>query len=146
MGVGESMEKLARYRHYLHVLKSSPTKVQRVILQHADQGLIEGLCAISLNLLQGNIEISPEALKRLRKHRNLLRALAYRTSGGGRDRRRRGLPQRGRGGSSATDLRFKRQVLVQKGAGAFLTSFLTSALGGLVGKVVAGLVSKKREV
>jgi len=179
-----TLRRLADCKHFLHVLKSSPSSVQKVILENADSSLLMCLCDIAVNVLNGNIRLDPESFARLRKYKTLIRSVAEKppsspsssehvqrgrgrkagravaaagprntsraagasrkTSGtaghddGPRRRRRRHLDE-------AVWCRQKRRIFIQKGRGAFLTTLLTSALGGLVGKVVGHYMSPQQQ-
>lgn len=139
------LSRLAKCKHHLHVLKSSSSAVQKVILQNADKDLILSLCEICLNILRGHLRLDAQSLASLRKYKTLLRAVARVDSRPSATRRAGRGEQRGKGrasqrvtSSTAADSAWKRKrrILVQKGKGPFLTSLLTSALGGLVGKLV----------
>lgn len=87
------------------------------------------------------------------KSADLNRRVAVQTGGGGGGGKGR---QRGGGSGGALSLRErkrnkalkaywkrKRQYLIQRGGGAFLTTVLSSALGGIVGKLIANSVTKR---
>jgi len=146
--MASSLEKLAKYRHHLHVLGSSPPSMQKAILKHADKDLVISLVEIFLNILSGNLAISAQSHRVLERYKTLLRRLAYegvgKTGRPSSTQRGRGSGGRGGGGGAgrkgkpkeAEWVRKKRAYIVQKGCGAFLTSLITSALGGIVGKVI----------
>lgn len=122
----QSLENLANCKPYLQVLAHSSPRVQKAILKNGDKDLILSLCDLALNIINGNIEMNSQSLDRLRKHKTLLRDLAYPC---------KGRHQTGRGGPSV-EWKRKKEYLVQRGSGAFLSALITSALGGLIGKVI----------
>lgn len=178
-----TLKRLADCKHVLHVLKSSPTAVQKAILQNADPSLLMCLCDIAVNVLNGNIRLSPESFARLEKFKKLIRSVAAKPAtglavhqhgavqggrggatavtrdggGGGHPSRRSGARARGRrasssgsagqqrGSGTAAWCRQKRRFFTQKGRGPFLTALLTSALGGIVGKVVSHYLPKQEQ-
>lgn len=86
----------------LHVLQGAKPNLRRAILQESDKALIYTICEICENLLLGNITLTEEQRKKLRRYRDDLRRLA----------------QRGEGWKT------KKQVLVQRG-GALLPLLLS---------------------
>ena len=86
----------------LHVLQSAKPNLRKAILQESDRALIYTICEICENLLLGNIKLTDEQRKKLKRYRDDLRRLA----------------QRGEGWQA------KKKVLVQKG-GAFLPLLLS---------------------
>ena len=57
----------------LHKLKPS---VVRQVMREAPPDLIKALCECALNVLKGNIKLSPAQLKKLARYKNVLRSLA----------------------------------------------------------------------
>lgn len=163
-----ALENLLMCKHSLYVLRDSPAAVQKEILKHADETLILAISELALNILNGNLKIDPQCLSELRKYKTSLRALAYpsavsniahgKESENRKGARSRVAVQSGRGSSKvkgrdknkkakkpSSEWKKKRRYLVQKGGGVFLTSLISSALGGLVGKVVSNLVEEPRQ-
>lgn len=153
-GVEMSLHRLAKCRPLLHLLRDGPPKLKKSLLEGADQNLILSLCDICLNILNGNIQISSQSKKALRKYRFRIRALANGTdsrsaggsSGSGGAGKRKGVlarqrGQTGRGASTDTDWKRKKKFLVQRGSGPFLTALISTALGGVVGKYVGHLLT-----
>jgi hypothetical protein len=105
-------------RKYLPTLKRISRlgeKAKKKIIKDCDRKLIECFCECSKNILKGNVPLKGGQLKRLRREKNNLRALALKK----------------------TSLKRKRKIL-QKGGfiGAILPPVLTvlsSLLGGLIG-------------
>jgi hypothetical protein len=105
-------------RKYLPTLKRISRlgeKAKKKIIKDCDRKLIECFCECSKNILKGNVPLKGRQLKRLRREKNNLRALALKK----------------------TSLKRKRKIL-QKGGfiGAILPPVLTvlsSLLGGLIG-------------
>lgn len=157
--MADSIKRLARCKHHLHVLKSSPSAVQKVLIQKADRDLILSIAEIARNILNGNLRLTPQSRENLRRFKTTIRRLAAPVKKVDRSRSHRKNPskQRGRGGggggcSTHAGARFhdcngdewkkKRRYLVQVGTGAFLTSLLTTALGAAVGRLISTGVSK----
>jgi hypothetical protein len=126
-----SLATLAKFKHFLHVLRDGGPTIQTAIIKSAPPELISALCQISLNLLNGNIEISAQSREDLRMYKTLLRNLAYVKEGRG-NRTQVGAGKR----KKATWLRGRRRYLIQRGGGAFLTALLSAALSGIVGKIM----------
>lgn len=183
---GEPFHKFVRCKNWLEVLRSSPAKVQRAIIRASSADLIECICELSLNILNGNLQVDPQSLEVLRRNKTLLRRLAIagpvgcqagvqvqrQRGGGGARPGGRNAGVSGTTGRAARPVaaracqvsssrqgpsgnqrrgrsdpwRGKRQILIQKGGGAFLTTLITSALGGLVGRVLSTLVQRPRPV
>lgn len=96
----------------LKVLKKAKPKLRKSFLEAADKDLICCIAECCHNILQGNVQLSPESKRRLKRHGNHLRQLA----------------------SKRVSLRKKRSLLVQKGG--FLPTLLVPILG-----VAASLIS-----
>lgn len=72
----------SRLRHHLSLLKILATctdKERRDILKHAPQHSITALSEICLNILNGNIKLSPKLYKDLKKYKQLIRHIAYKS-------------------------------------------------------------------
>ena len=78
---------------YLGVLSKCNSKQRRGILQSADPALIKAICECALNVVKGNIPLTPTQKRRLSPHKNTLRSLA--------DRKK--------------SLKTKKRILIQKG-------------------------------
>lgn len=146
--VVSSLEKLARCKPYLQVLANTNSSVQKEILKTGDKDLILSICNLCLNIINGNIQLSAQSLDRLRKYKTVLRKLAYPTEARGVVRNQSGRGKK-KGGKQILqkfdegDWKRKKKYLVQKGNGAFLSTLITSALGGIIGKAVGNIVSRR---
>ena len=102
-----------KHAPYLHVLAKGSTKQRQGVIDGAGKDLITCLCECALNVLNGNVSLTPADRTKLRRHKQKLRALT----------------------NGRTSLRKKKTALKQKGGflGALLTPVLT-ALGGLLFK------------
>ncbi len=69
-------ERLKDHAPYLHVLVNGTAQQREGILRGAKKQLIYCLCECALNVLQGNVILTPEAKSKLSKHKRLLRELA----------------------------------------------------------------------
>lgn len=160
MAASSSLDNLVRFKHHLHVLRDSSPKVQKALLKHADENLVRVLIELCLNILNGNLALTDQSRQVLARYKSILRELVYAhkpsssssSSSRATVRRNSNPRQRGRGGGSSSSsggkggkeepwVRKKRNYLVQKGCGAFLTTLITSALGGIVGKIISNSLS-----
>ncbi len=69
-------ERLKDHAPYLHVLANGTIQQREGILRGAKKQLIYCLCECALNVLQGNVKLTPVAKSKLNKHKRLLRDLA----------------------------------------------------------------------
>ena len=58
------------------LIKTKNAKLRKAILEHADPELIRALCVCAHNILQGNVKMTPQEKKRLRKYQTKLHLLA----------------------------------------------------------------------
>jgi hypothetical protein len=68
--------RLKRNFHVLKALYKSKPSRRRELLANADSDLVHSLCDCSKNVLNGNIPLSSNRKKQLKRHRKLLRTLA----------------------------------------------------------------------
>lgn len=61
---------------YLQVLAKCNPKQRQAILREADPKLIKAICECSLNVIKGNIPLSPSQKQKLKPHKTTLRSLA----------------------------------------------------------------------
>lgn len=160
------LEELAKYKHHLLVLRDSPPKVQKALLKSADFRLIQGIAELALNILNSNLTISAQSRQALERYKTELRHLAYDTGYTVRKaskKKKKGKEvrghQRGAGSSISSSSRLvspeaaardavwekKRNYLVQQGSGAFLSTLITSALGGIVGKIISHSLTRDKK-
>lgn len=97
----------------LKVLAKCKTRQRKALLQNITPGLLKCLCECSLNVLKGNVKLSPSQKRLLSRHKKVLRSLA--------DRK--------------TSVKRKKQLLIQKGG------FLPALLGPIL-STIAGLFIK----
>ena len=69
-------QNVRNHAHMLKVLSESSPRLRKSILQHADSNLVKCLCECSLNVLKGNVSLSPHQKRKLSRHKQKLRALA----------------------------------------------------------------------
>lgn len=98
---------------YLHVLSKCNQTQRRGILQGADDKLIKAICECALNVVKGNIPLTPYHKRKLIAHKNIIRTLA--------DKKK--------------SLQSKKKILVQKGG------FLPLLLNAIV-PTIASLLLK----
>lgn len=110
--------RIKRNAPLLKALYRATPKKRRDILIHSSPDFIQTLCEISLNLLKGNVPLTPSQFKKLKRQKKIIKLLA--------DKR--------------TSLKRKQQVL-KKQTGGFLLPLL-SAVVPLIGNLVGGLIRK----
>jgi len=110
------MKRIKSNYHALQVLKTADPKLRKAILANCKRGLLKTLCECSLNLLRGNVKLTPCQNRKLRKHRVHLRKLA--------DRR--------------VSLSAKKKSIVQRGG------FLLPLLGAVL-PTIASLIFRQRD-
>jgi len=109
------MKRIKSNYHTLQVLKTSNPKLRKAILTNSKGELVKTLSECSLNLLRGNVKVTPCQKRKLHKHRAVLRKLA--------DRR--------------VSLASKKKTVVQRGG------FLLPLLGAVL-PTIASLIFKSR--
>ena len=70
------MEKLREHQVFLQMLAKSNPKYRKLLLGGAPNEIIDLLGDCSLNILNGNVKLSGDEKKKLRKHKNALRQVA----------------------------------------------------------------------
>jgi hypothetical protein len=70
------MKRIKSNYHALQVLKTADRKLRKVILTNCKGELVKTLSECSLNLLRGNVKLTPCQKRTLRKYRQILRKLA----------------------------------------------------------------------
>lgn len=101
------------HKHTLHVLKDCSPCVRKAILKTSSPKLVQTLCEVCLNVLNGNINLSQPQKLKLKKYKNTIRELA----------------------GTKKSISKKRKILVQKGG--FISLILSTVLGGLVNKLLS---------
>lgn len=101
------------HKEILKILGLVKPNTRKTLLKDADKALIYSLCELCDNTLSGNLRLSPAERQKLSKYKNLLRRLATR----------------------GESWKHKKQILIQKGGGAFLPLFL-SFVGPMLGKLL----------
>ena len=117
--------KIRKFTPHLKILATSRPKVCKVLLKSASGDLIKCLCECVLNVIKGNVPLTPAQKRRLKRHKKDLRFLAKRNS-------------------SLT----KKKKVLQKGGllPAVLAPILGTilpAIGGAIGNLI-GNIKKKR--
>lgn len=69
------MNRLNEYKDLLEVLRTANPQLRRVILQKADNKFIQTLADVIINLLRGNIPLSPNQKLKLKKFKSTFRAI-----------------------------------------------------------------------
>jgi len=70
------MKRIRSNYHALQVLKTADPKLRKAILANCNSGLAKTLSECSLNLLRGNVKLTPCPKRKLRKYLLHLRKLA----------------------------------------------------------------------
>lgn len=96
---------------------ASPLK-RKDILTHSSPDFVHALCELALNLIKGNIPLSPEHFKKLKRQKKILRLLADKKKG----------------------LKQKRAAL-KKQTGGFIFPLLAAAVP-ILGDLLGGLVRR----
>ena len=117
--------KLRKYASCLHTLATAKPGMSKAMIKNADAGLIKCLCECALNILKGNVPLTPSQKQKLKRHKTQLRALVKRSQ----------------------PLSKKKRTL-QKGGfmPAILAPILTSILptiGSTIGKLISAARGKK---
>ncbi len=113
-----SIGRLKRNIDYIKILSKATPKQCKAIIQTADADLILCLCECVLNLLEGNIKVSPKTLNELQRHKKPLRDLVDKSV-------------------SKSD---KKKILEQKGG--FLPALLIPVLSAASSLLVDALIRK----
>lgn len=111
------MKNVTKHAPVLEAFKVLNKKQTKAVIKDAHPQLISCICELCLNLLKNNIPVSNCTLKKVKKHKKLIRALATK-------------------GESVAK---KKKLISQKGGFAFLpllAPLLASAIGGVVGKAI----------
>ncbi|KAF4514185.1 UNVERIFIED_CONTAM: hypothetical protein B566_EDAN019355 [Ephemera danica] len=108
--MNSSVVRNADYIRALSVLK----KDQRLaLLQTADKKLVEIIVECILNTLNGNIPLSNNQKRKLRKHRKVLRNICFKK----------------------TCWKKKKKQIIQSGGAIFLPTLLAPLIGGVLGSL-----------
>lgn len=67
--------KLRKYAHHLQCLKTSSPAAVKAIIKTADKGLVDCICEVGLNVLKGNVSVTPTQKRRLARHKGDLRRI-----------------------------------------------------------------------
>ena len=111
-------DKLERYIDLLQLLQKATPSQRKHIIEMANGDFIRLLCECCLNVLRGNVPLSPARKRNLKKFAPIIRQVASR-----KDKNK--------------SLKRKRELLVQQGG--FLPALLApivSLAGGLIGELV----------
>ena len=100
------MEKWTRQEPYLRAIAEGSPKQRRHVLNHADKQLLYCLCECALNLVEGSVALTTAEKKALARHRRKLLILAC----------------------SNIPLKYKREVLRQRGSGKFFQNVVAPVL------------------
>jgi len=110
--------RIKRNAPLLRALYHATPQKRKDILSHCSPDFLKALCEIALNILKGNIKLSPSQYRSLKKQKKVIRLLADKKSG----------------------LKRKRLALKSQGGG-FILPILT-ALAPIIGDLVAGIVRR----
>lgn len=105
-------KRLKANKYLLYTLRKADPKLRNAIIKNSNTNFIKTLSEMSLNLLNGNVEHSPQMKNRMKKYKKKLRCLAC----------------------SKRSIKAKRNILVQKGG--FLPALIGSILSGIIGQLL----------
>src|ERR1700759_120858 len=71
--MSQTLKKFAPYLHILH--KSSPKVRNSLTKQHCSPEFVKCICECVKNVLVGNVKLTPEHKRRLKRHKRSLRKL-----------------------------------------------------------------------
>lgn len=97
----------------LKTLATAPPKLRRMILENGNLQLVKAIVECIENVLKGNITLEEPSLKKLKKHKNALRAVS----------------------KTPNKLSQKKKVIIQRG-GAFLPALLLPVITVLAEKLL----------
>ena len=110
--------RIKRNAPLLTALYHATPKKRKDILSHGSPDFIQTLCEIALNLLKGNIPLSPSQLKKLKRQKKAIRLLANKN----------------------VSLTSKRQTL-KKQSGGFILPLL-AAVVPMIGSLLGGIARR----
>ena len=61
---------------YLHVLSSCNVNQRQALLKNADSKVVKTICECALNVINGNVPLTPNQKRKLSPHKKTLRSLA----------------------------------------------------------------------
>ena len=70
------MERLKKHGHTLQIIQKAPAPLRKTILQKASPELIRCICDCCLNVLKANVSLPACQVKKLKRHKTVLRQLA----------------------------------------------------------------------
>lgn len=100
----------------LRILATTAPSTRKTILKAADYNLIKAIVECVYNVLVGNVKVSPQCVKKLRKHKKVLRKIHS-----GKSRKWKN----------------KKKTIVQTG-GSFLPLLLAPVISYLAEKIIKG--------
>ena len=112
--------KLRKYVKHLQCLKIAPPALSKVIIKSADRGLVNCLCEVGLNVLRGNVPITPDQKRKLGRHKRELRSIA-----------KKGL-----------SIQRKKRILQKGGFLPALLGPIAKILGGIILPTITGALTK----
>ena len=65
--------KLRKYARHLQCMNVAPPAMVKTLVKDADSGLVNCICEVALNILKGNVAITPEQKRKLSRHKRDLR-------------------------------------------------------------------------
>ena len=110
--------KVKRNLQLLKLLQKSKPATRKAILKTADKDLLLSICEWIDNILQGNIKLRPDHLKKLKRYAGVLRQLQNKSLGYNK----------------------RKALLIQHGG--FLPALLAPIVTGIAGALISNLVRK----
>ena len=70
------MENILENLHFLKLIYTSSKKFRNILIDNSNKKQLHSLCEIIYNTLEGNLIINYDDLKKISKHKKILRAIA----------------------------------------------------------------------
>ena len=114
------MDHFSKNKELLKILGSKiNNRYKKAIINSADKSLIRAICELSLNLLQGNIQLTKANFEKLKVFKKVLRKLVSK--------------------EKSKSLALKKKIIIQNGG--FLEYLIPAVIGGL-STIIGDLIAK----
>lgn len=112
--------RLKKNAETLHFLSKGTPRLNKNIIEHAGNDLIDSICECALNVLRGHVNLNGKQKKNLTRHKNRMRSLI----------------------DKKLSRKKKKVILSQKGG--FVGTLLTTVLSSLIPIILSQLKRKKK--
>ena len=116
----KQLNRFSKNKNYLCLLSCCKNKLRKAIVLNSNKDQIYSVCECILNVSNGNVTVSKEDFHRLKKYKNIFRALLCKRGG----------------------LNEKKKILIQRGG--FLQFLIPAVISG-ISSIVAAAISKPGE-